>query len=146
MQTRRFTRTALVLVGAVGLATSLAACGSQVATAEVGDCANYSDLQGELTTIPTVGCTEEHDAQFIHQFELEGNDYPGDTEVAALAEEGCVAAFEGYVGSVWEESELQMTFISPNENTWGSANDREVLCVAYLDGTTTTASFEGSGR
>lgn len=44
MQTRRFTRTALVLVGAVGLATSLAACGSQVATAEVGDCANYSDL------------------------------------------------------------------------------------------------------
>lgn len=63
-----------------------------------------------------------------------------------MAEEGCVASFEGYVGSVWEESELQMTFISPNENTWGSANDREVLCVAYLDGTTTTASFEGSGR
>ena len=146
MQTRPFARTALMIVGALGLAASLTACGGQVATADVGECAQTADLEGELTEIPTVDCSEEHDAQFIHKFELEGDDFPGLDAIETQAGEGCIAAFEGYIGTAWEESELQMTYIAPNEETWDQADDREVLCVAFLVDSTTTESFEGSGR
>lgn len=144
----RSSRSALAVAGVLGLAASLSACsgllGSQVATAEVGACANYSDLTGEITDIKTVDCTEEHDSQFVHKFDLPDGDFPADIDT--LAEEGCLAGFAEFVGTDYDSSELLLTYIKPTEQTWDQANDREVLCVAYLDGSTTTESFEGSAR
>ncbi|CAM3344940.1 septum formation family protein [Occultella aeris] len=143
---RRIVRTTLALVGAAGLAASLSACGSQVATVDAGACSNVSDLEGELTEIPTVDCGDEHDAQFVHVFDIDQDgDYPGDEAIATAAEEGCRTGFEDFVGLSYDESALGLDFIPPNENTWDQANDRQVICVAYLlDGTTTTESWEGA--
>lgn len=135
----------LAAAGVVAVALSLSSC-STVPTAEVGECVDIADLEGELTEIPTVDCSEEHDGEVIHSFELPDGDFPGDEAILEAVEEGCVGeAFESYVGLDWESSELQMTDISPNQTTWDEADDREVLCIAYLDGSTTTESFEGAG-
>lgn len=143
---RRIVRTTLALVGAAGLAASLSACGSQVATVDAGACSNVSDLEGELTEIPTVDCGEAHDAQFIHVFDIDQDgDFPGADAINAAAQEGCLAGFEDFIGLSYEESVLELQWIPPNEDTWGPANDRQVLCVAFLtDGTTTTESWEGA--
>ncbi|WP_165962964.1 septum formation family protein [Occultella glacieicola] len=143
---RRIVRTALALVGAAGLAASLAACGSQVATAEVGACSNLEDLSGELTEIPTVDCGEAHDAQFVHSFDIDQDgDFPGDDAIATAAQEGCLSGFESFIGLSYEESTLELDWIAPNESTWDQANDREVLCIAFLtDGSTVTESWEGA--
>ncbi len=147
MNTGRITRAALAVVGAVGVSASMAACGGQVATAEVGACVNTSDLSGgEITEIPTVDCSEEHDAQIFHVFDMDDGDYPGDDAVQTAAQDGCLAEFEPFVGTAYEDSALDFSFIYPTEQTWTQADDREVLCVLYsMDGSTTTESWEGSG-
>lgn len=147
MKTGRIVRTALAVVGAVGVSASLAACGSQVATAEVGACVNTSDMEGEeITEIPTVDCSEEHDAQVFHVFDLEDGDFPGDEAVDAAADEGCLGQFETFVGTPYEESALDYAYIQPTQETWDQADDREILCVMFaMDGSTTTESYEGSG-
>jgi len=145
MNTRTVSRTALAIAGALGVSASLAAC-SQVASVEVSSCVNTSDLEGEVTDIPTVECTEEHDAQVFHKFDLEDGDFPGQDEVDSKAEEGCASEFEGFVGSALEESALGVNYMPPNEETWAKADDREVLCfLVTRDGSTVTESFEGSG-
>lgn len=146
MNTGRIARTALALVGAVGVTASLAACGSQVATAEVGACVNTSDFEGEITEIPTVDCSEEHDAQVFHTFDLDDGDYPGDEAIGTAAQEECLPAFEEFVGADYQESSLDINIIPPSQETWDEADDREVICIAYtMDGSTSTESFEGSG-
>src|SRR5699024_2074280 len=145
MNTRTVSRAALAVVGAAGLSASLAAC-AQVASVEVGSCVNSRDLKGEVTEIPTAECTEQHDAQVFHKFDLEDGDFPGQEKVDSMAEEGCAAKFEGFVGTPLEESDLGVSYMPPNENTWTQADDREVLCfVVTRDGSTVTESFEGSG-
>ncbi|UFU05925.1 septum formation family protein [Ruania halotolerans] len=151
MNTRAITRSALAVVGVAGVAISMTACGmlgGEVATAEVGECAQLADLQSdEITEIPTVDCSEEHDAQFFHKFDLPDGDFPGTDGVQTAAEEGCLGTeFENFVGTSYEESALYANFIGPTQETWDQADDREVLCIVFLDdGTTTTESFEGSG-
>lgn len=146
MKTGRIVRTTLAIVGAVGVSASLAACGSQVATAEVGDCVNTSDFEGEVTEIPTVECSEEHDAQVFHLFDMEDGDFPGDDAISTAAEEQCLPAFEEFVDTGYQESSLDINFIGPSQDTWDQADDREVICILYtMDGSTSTESFEGSG-
>ena len=147
MNTGRIARAALAVVGAVGVSASLAACGSQVATAEAGECINTADVSsGEITEIPTLDCSEEHDAQIFHVFDIDDGDYPGDDAVQTAADEGCLGQFETFVGTGYEESALDYAYITPTQETWDQADDREVLCVLYaMDGSTTTESYEGSG-
>ena len=146
MKTGRIVRTTLAIVGAIGVSASLAACGSQVATAEVGACVNTSDFEGEITEIPTVDCSEEHDAQVFHTFDMDDGDFPGDDAISTAVEEQCLPAFEEFVGADYQESSLDINFIGPSQDTWDQADDREVICVLYtMDGSTSTESFEGSG-
>ena len=146
MKTGRIVRTTLAVVGAVGVTASLAACGSQVATAEVGACVNSSDLEGEITEIPTVDCSEEHDSQVFFLAEMTDDEFPGQEGVQAAAEEQCLPAFEDFVGATYEESSLDISYIGPSQETWDQADDREVICILYtMDGSTSTESFEGSG-
>lgn len=138
----RLVSTTLAALAGVGLMGSLAAC-NQVATAEVGACTNTSDLQGEITDIPTVDCSEEHDAQVIGKFDLDDGDFPGEDAIATAAEEGCREQFESFIGISYDESSLLMNFIGPNQSTWEQANDREVICFAISE-SPATGSWEGA--
>ena len=143
----RLISTTLAAIAGVGLVSSIAACSQPVATVDVGACAQSSDLQGEITDIPTVDCTEAHDAQFVGKFDLDDGDFPGDDGIKSAAEEGCTSAFQEFVGIAFDQTTLPVTlnFIAPTQETWDSANDREVLCVIYTtDGSTVTESWEGA--
>lgn len=143
----RLISTTLAAIAGVGLIGSIAACSQQVATVDVGACAQSADLQGDITDIPTVDCTEEHDAQFVGKFDLDDGDFPGEDAIRTAAEEGCTSAFEEFVGIAYSDSTLpvDLNYIAPTQETWDSANDREVLCVIYTnDGSTVTESWEGA--
>lgn len=128
----------LLLVGA-----ALTGC-AQAPTAEIGDCLDTTALGG-LQEIPTVPCDDPHDAQVFHTFDLPGGDYPGDEEVIEAADAGCVAAFEAYIGEAADESALDIWYLTPPEQGWVSAGDREVICLAVAD-EPATGSFAGTGR
>ena len=141
----RLISTTLAALAGVGLISSIAACGGQVATAEVGDCIVTSELgTDEITEIPTVDCTEAHDAQVVGKFDLEDGDFPGDDAIATAAEEGCATEFESFIGAAYADSSLEISYISPTEETWDQADDREVICFA-VSAEDATESWEGSG-
>lgn len=58
-------------------------------------------------------------------------------------EKGCTAGFEDYVGLSYEESSLVLQDLSPTQEGW-DADDRSVLCLAYLEDETTMESFENA--
>jgi hypothetical protein len=117
----------------VVLGFGLTACTDVAANdLEVGDCTS-DDLTGAVGEVDTVDCDESHLFEVHATFDLEGDDYPGTTEVQELARDGCTGdRFEDYVGTPYAESEIYAEqFLVPTEQTWDDADDRTVICFAY---------------
>ncbi len=124
----------------------LAGCSQLAPSPEVGACLQAESVTGgEVEEIPTVDCSEAHDAQVVASFQARDGAYPDDAEWEQIVVDGCLAGFEEFVGVSFEESALELQDLTPVEEGW-EAGDREVICVAFLsDGSQTTESFEGSG-
>ena len=99
---------------------------------------------GEVSDVPLVECSEEHDGEFFHSHELSVDSYPGDTAVSGEAEEICAGgAFTDFVGVDYMSSEIYVGYLTPTEQTWNQLDDREILC--YLETTDlVTESQEGA--
>ena len=124
-----------------------AACGEdKVPTADIGDCVEESELSGSVDEIATVDCDEPHYAELIAKFDLDGDDYPGDEAVGTQGLEGCTSRFEDYVGIDYPSSIYYVGPVTPTEDTWNDADDREVLCFAYQPGEEITGSIEGAAE
>lgn len=142
----------LFLTAAAGLVCiSLAACKSEtdVFSLSVGDCfqdnAELTDETSEgVSGLPIVDCAEHHDNEIYHLFDLEGDSFP--TNATELADEGCLAAFEGYVGTPYDSSRYYYSHLTPTRQTWNEMDDREVVCFVFLpDGVRSQGSAQGSG-
>jgi len=119
-------------------------------TIKVGDCLNDSLAGESVTTVPTVECTELHDSEAYKSIMLDEGDFPGTTEVETLAQDGCSAAFEDFIGLSYDESIINLNYYYPTTETW-ETGDREILCLARdTDGEgneiQTTGSLEGAKR
>lgn len=97
---------------------------------QVGDCLDDAAAAGEVTTVPTVPCTEPHDSEIYAAFELGQSTYPGEEAVRAKADVLCLPAFEEFVGEPYLDSRYDFAYYYPTEASW-SSGDREVLCVIY---------------
>lgn len=62
----------------------------------------------------------------------------------AQADEQCGAELEGFAGTAYEESSIYASSLYPSQDTW-DVGDRQVICVAFLQDSTTTESFQDSG-
>jgi Septum formation len=116
---------------------------------EVGTCFNDASDEGtlEYTDLPVVDCEEPHDNEVYHLFDAPGGaGYPGDQEIATVTEQGCLGAFDAYVGKPYTESSLLILPIPPTEASW-EAGDREVVCAVYdAERAELTGSIRGSAR
>jgi Septum formation len=119
---------------------------SDVFTVSVGDCLSEAASDGEVSDVPIVPCSEPHDAEIYHDFELDGTEFPGDEEVTRLADEGCLGAFEDFVGVPFDSSTLEITYYTPTEGSWNEVDDRLVSCMIMDPAGPTTDSLEGAGR
>ncbi len=137
----------VALLTAAGLGVVLNGCSTIAGAqpAEVGDCIQIGDIAegGEVDGVPTVDCGEAHDGQVVHLFNLPDGDFPSNEEVLSAVDENCREGFESFVGTALDESTLALNWLSPIEEGWENG-DRSVQCVAYLEGETTTSSFEGA--
>lgn len=90
-----------------------------------------------------------------HQFEVyeagsfnetRSTGYPGDDSVRNFAEERCFEAFEGFVGQVWRDSDLDIETWYPTAASWTQGTDRKYSCVLFhRKQADLTDSMEGSG-
>lgn len=114
---------------------------------KVGDCMPASDTTGEMQEAKVVPCTEPHADEVFHEFDLPDGDFPTDAVVEEAAVGECLPAFAEYVGIAYEESTLDVWWISPTASGWDQADDRLVQCVVYdPENEELTASLKASAR
>ncbi|MEM9131664.1 MAG: septum formation family protein [Actinomycetota bacterium] len=100
----------------------------------------------EVERVTVVSCGDAHDFEIFHTFELDDGTYPAPEELENLWIQGCLARFEDFVGSSFDESMLDISAIFPTERSWDELGDREVLCsVTAVDGEPRAGSARGSG-
>lgn len=125
----------------------LAGCGGEVTTlqAAAGECFQDPEEVTHATSLDTVECEDAHDSQVIAVFQLDGDGFPGEEEVQAEASRRCTEDFFEYVGSTVDESDLELSMITPTQETWDEEDDREVVCwVSMEDGSIIEGSVAGS--
>ena len=94
-----------------------------------GDCVNWPDSADGVSSFESVACDVAHDAEIYELFDIaETDEFPGTTIVESEAEQGCLDAFEPFIGIDYQQSQWFFTFLAPSEGTW-DAGDREVICL-----------------
>ncbi|HEU4756351.1 MAG TPA: septum formation family protein [Agromyces sp.] len=167
LTTRTLART-LALAAAVVVAGSLAGCAfigdllpapqpqrdettqeitesgdADVFALQVGDCLEMSE-GAQVETVPVVPCSEPHTDEVYHDFEMEDGEFPGDDAANAAAEEGCLAAFEPFVGLPYDTSELYVAWYVPTKESWDGIDDRMVSCTISDPSGPVTGTLEGA--
>ena len=136
---------ALLFVAAVVV---LVTGGSQVILEDlaVGDCFDETPI-GEIQSVPLVPCEEPHDLE-VYAIVVLGTatePFPGQ---AAVDEEGafaCLDRFEAFIGISYQQSALDISFITPSPESW-EIGDRTVICSVYrLDGQKLVGTARDSG-
>jgi hypothetical protein len=102
----------------------------------VGDCFDDTavlgvDEAGEVSSLPGVPCADPHDNEVYAVFNVDVDSFPGDEAMGELAFTQCLERFEGFVGTIYEESVLDITALYPSDQSWSVQDDREVVCAVY---------------
>ena len=123
---------------------------------QLGDCFNDDVAlaarpgqisETEITGIEGVPCTAPHSNEVYAMFDLDLSSFPGQEQIAALAQDACLERFAAFVGREYEASVLDVFSIFPTSESFARRNDREVICSVYhMDGHTLNGSMSGSGR
>jgi hypothetical protein len=119
-------------------------------TIRLGDCFDNtaslgSDESGEVSSLPGVPCAEPHDYEVYAVFDVEYDAFPGDAAMSERAFGECLARFEGFVGTVYEESTLDITAMYPSDQSWNLQDDHAVVCAVYdMNEGKLTGSAKGS--
>ena len=152
---RRFCGSALVVI-----AMAIAGCGSDggeetgesdrsgdvdVFDLEVGVClADFQDAT-ELETIEASSCSEPHSDEIFASGSIPDGNFPGMDVVEAKAQDMCIAEFDDFVGISYEESVLDVGYLTPTEESWNDG-DRDVLCTVYDPAEEISGSLRGAKR
>lgn len=115
---------------------------------QVGDCFDDAGSDGatRLVDVTVKPCHEPHDHEVFHSFTLRGVAPPSSELVYELADAECVDAFDLFVGTVYEASELDLFPVWPSDDAW-EVGERTATCAVYaVDGSKLEGSARGSRR
>lgn len=113
----------------------------------VGDCLNdeLSETATEVTDVPTVPCTDPHDYEVFQNITMaDADEYPGEDATVQQADDECSAAFEGFVGVSYEESQYDFSYYYPTQQSW-DGGDRVINCLIIDPNGQSTGSLSGAG-
>ena len=122
-----------------------------VHTLAVGDCYDYPrDAGGEIAVrnLPKAKCADWHDVEVFAVFDYPavGDEYPGESLVIEVSLEMCLAPFETFVGTPYEQTALDFHVLYPTLQSWASNGDHTVVCGVHRpDGEKLFGSVEGRG-
>ena len=109
---------------------------------KVGDCTG--DLgEGEVSDAILLPCSTSHYWEAYASSQLTGDSYPGVTQVTETADKACSDTFKSFIGVSADKSDYTYTYFYPTEQTWTTADDREVLCFVGLEAGGITGTLKG---
>ena len=85
-----------------------------------------------VLVVDSLPCSGSHDKEVFAVFEhpaKSGGPFPGEKEVGKVAQDGCAERFEGYAGSPFGKSDLQVAVIAPGPVPWDTEDDRTIVCT-----------------
>lgn len=113
---------------------------------KTGDCLMATDETGEITQATVVPCEEPHDEEVFYEFTLPDGEFDIEA-VDATAQDACYNEnYANFVGVPYEESALEVWYLTPTQQTWDQLDDRLVQCIITDPGVQTTGSLEGVAR
>lgn len=151
---RTMTRALALATSTAALAMTMSACSllsfgprTSAFSMKVGQCVQLP-TGDNITDLETTDCSALHDAEVFHLTQVTEDERPSDSELEDMGGDACLAAFEGYVGIPYEESELDYTILYPSPGSW-EQGDREIICfIISGDGTDVqlSGSMKGSNK
>ena len=137
------------------LAAFGSACSQNALEFTIGECVNLPDGT-QISDYETVDCGEAHDAEVYalpqHPDGAEAA-FPGQSVLEEFADERCKQDFEAYVGIEYNQSTIYSTALTPSQESWDGAEDREIVCLLVGEPLEDSSGFaqltgskEGSGE
>ncbi|WP_350279371.1 DUF4190 domain-containing protein [Kribbella sp. HUAS MG21] len=108
----------------------------------VGECFNDTKTEDEVVRQP---CPTEHDGEIVAIVTLPAGEYPGNNGIDKAADRACRPEFGTYVGKSSDESELYLSWWTPDKSAWDHG-DRRILCAAYGPDDKITGTVKNSRR
>ena len=103
----------------------------QAVDLKVGDCFDLKDPSADEVNDVTAGpCTTEHEYELFFVGALAEGEYPSDDAFDQYVVDNCNPAFATYVGTAYDDSELDVYWLVPTDDAW-RAGDRTVQCAAF---------------
>ncbi len=112
----------------------------------VGDCLPSNAMADEMSAVDVVPCSEPHGFEVYHEFNLEDGEYPAEDDLWDAVGEGCIPAFDEFVGIAFEESALEIYPLWPTEASWEELDDRLVQCLVNDPAEETIGSLRDAAR
>lgn len=119
---------------------------------QAGQCADGEVKAGRsYPTAKALACSGRHDFEVYETASTPGPDvadagYPDPRDLAAFADDHCLLAFEAYVGSSIDDSDLDYVGVVPSRDAW-EAGDHTVACALWqVDGDRLSGSARDSHR
>ena len=109
---------------------------------QVGDCLNDLTNSTDVSSLPSVDCTQPHEGEVFAVFDLPPGPYPGAAGVDDLVSKGCNARLAEYSPGAPSDDAVGLFSVYPLEQNW-ERGDREVVCIAKATSGTTTGSIKG---
>jgi hypothetical protein len=99
----------------------------QAVELKVGDCFDLKDPSADEVNDVTAGpCTTEHEFELFFVGTLAEGAYPADDVFDQYVVEHCNPAFATYIGTAYDDSELDIYWLVPTDDAWRSA----LFCAA----------------
>ncbi|MFT7599760.1 MAG: hypothetical protein ACI8TP_002696 [Acidimicrobiales bacterium] len=112
---------------------------------DVGDCFDSLSID-VVSEVDGLSCEAEHLYEIYYAFDIVGESFPGTDAIVEDAQEGCLGAFDGFVGLAFADSILDVSYLYPTMESWTLGDDREVLCLLInVDESPRTGTARGAG-
>lgn len=128
----------------VSIAIGLTGCAGNAFSLEEFQCFNEPDEE-EVFNVEIVDCDDSHDLEIYRVFDIDGETYDA-ASIDLQALDICLLQFDGFIGTSYAESDFEVYYLQPTEESWNDG-DREVVCAVYdLTGEHTVGSARDIGR
>lgn len=120
----------------------------------IGECTNLEFPEGtdssattSVAEIEKVDCAQPHKWETFAEKQLPlADEYPGDSGMSVLADDFCAGEFEGFVGTAYDNSEIELTYLTPTAEGWSQLRDRTITCLVGSDAGDITGTLKGTQR
>lgn len=113
----------------------------------VGDCWDMKDPTADtIDNVAAKPCSDAHEYEVYYIASMPEGAYPGESAFTDYVDATCVPAFQTYVGTAYDGSDLDISWLYPGDDGW-AAGDRTVECSVYdPNDQRLTASLRSSRR